>query len=86
VVREGWFKPGTRWEEVDMNKETVLNYPGLATQRLMYWQKRAFREWAFRPGPIISYLKMLLSDPSTLRSALSVGLQTLSWQTNKRSL
>jgi len=86
VVREGWFKPGTRWEEVDMNKETVLNYPGLSTQQLMYWQKRAFREWAFRPGPIISYLKMLLSDPSTLRSALSVGLQTLSWQTNKRSL
>jgi hypothetical protein len=26
-----------------------------------------------------TYLKMLISDPSTLRSALSVGMQHLSW-------
>jgi len=83
VVREGWFKPGTRWEEVDMNKETVLNYPGLSTQQLMYWQKRAFREWAFRPGPMLTYLRMMLSDVSTLQSAVSVGLQTLRWQARK---
>jgi len=83
VVREGWFRPGTRWEQVDMDKETVLNYPGLSTQQLMYWQKRAFREWAFRPGPMITYLRMLLSDFSTFRSALSVGLQTLNWQVRK---
>jgi radical SAM superfamily enzyme YgiQ (UPF0313 family) len=84
VVREGWFKPGTRWEQVDMDKETVLNYPGLSTQQLMYWQKRAFREWAFRPGPMFTYLRMLLYDFSTLKSALSVGLQTLRWQSGAR--
>lgn len=79
VVREGWFRPGTRWEQVDMDKGTVLDYPGLPAERLLYWQKRAFREWAFRPGPILTYLKMLLSDVSTLRTALDVGLQHLSW-------
>jgi radical SAM superfamily enzyme YgiQ (UPF0313 family) len=79
VVREGWFRPGTRWEQVDMDRETVLDYPGLPAERLLYWQKRAFREWAFRPGPIMTYLKMLLSDRSTLKSALNVGLQHLSW-------
>jgi anaerobic magnesium-protoporphyrin IX monomethyl ester cyclase len=79
VVENGWFRPGTRWEQVDMDKGTVLDYPGLPAERLLYWQKRAFREWAFRPGPIFTYLKMLLSDRSTLRSALSVGLQHLSW-------
>jgi radical SAM superfamily enzyme YgiQ (UPF0313 family) len=79
VVKNGWFRPGTRWENVDMDKGTVLDYPDLSAERLLYWQKRAFREWAFRPGPIMTYLKMLMSDTSTLRSALSVGLQHLSW-------
>jgi radical SAM superfamily enzyme YgiQ (UPF0313 family) len=79
VVENGWFRPGTRWEQVDMDKGTVLDYPNLSAERLLYWQKQAFREWAFRPGPVMTYMKMLLSDPSTIRSALSVGLQHLSW-------
>lgn len=80
VVENGWFRPGTRWEQVDMDKGTVLDYPGLPAERLLYWQKRAFREWAFRPKPILTYLKMLLSDPSTFKTALDVGMQTLKWQ------
>jgi len=80
VTRENWFRPGTRWEQVDMDKETVLDYPGLPAERLMYWQRRAFREWAMRPGPAFTYLKMLLSDASTFKTALDVGLQTLRWQ------
>jgi radical SAM superfamily enzyme YgiQ (UPF0313 family) len=83
VVENGWFRAGTRWEQVDMDKGTVLDYPGLKAERLLYWQKRAFREWAFRPGPMLTYLKMLLSDPSTMKSALSVGWQHLTWQTSK---
>jgi anaerobic magnesium-protoporphyrin IX monomethyl ester cyclase len=83
VVENGWFRPGTRWEQVDMDKGTVLDYPGLSAERLLYWQKRAFREWAFRPGPMMTYLKMVLSDWSTMRSALSVGWQHLTWQASK---
>lgn len=83
VVKNGWFRPGTRWEQVDMDKGTVLDYDGLSAERLLYWQRRAFREWALRPGPIMTYLKMLASDISTVKSALSVGLQTLSWQANR---
>ncbi|MCP5101637.1 MAG: radical SAM protein [Chloroflexi bacterium] len=82
VVKNGWFRPGTRWEQVDMDKGTVLDYDELSAERLLYWQKRAFREWAFRPAPILTYLKMVASDISTVRSAISVGLQTLSWQTS----
>ena len=80
VVKEKWFRPGTRWEQVDMDKETVLDYPDLPAERLMYWQRRAFREWALRPGPAMTYLKMLLSDTQTFKTALDVGLQTLRWQ------
>ncbi len=85
VVENGWFRPGTRWEQVDMDKGTVLDYPDLSAEQLLYWQRRAFREWAFRPGPVATYLKMLLSDTSTFKSALSVGMQTLSWQTGSAS-
>lgn len=80
VINNNWFRSGTRWEQVDMDKETVLDYPGLPAERLMYWQRRAFREWAMRPGPMFTYLKMLLSDRSTFKTALDVGLQTLRWQ------
>jgi radical SAM superfamily enzyme YgiQ (UPF0313 family) len=83
VVENGWFRPGTRWEQVDMDKGTVLDYPNLPAERLLYWQKRAWREWAFRPGPILTYIKMLLSDYSTFRSALSVGIQHLVWQSQR---
>jgi radical SAM superfamily enzyme YgiQ (UPF0313 family) len=79
VVKNKWFRPGTRWEEVDMDESTVLDYPGLKAEELEYWQKRAFREWALRPGPIMTYLKMLLSDTRTLKSAINVGLQHLGW-------
>lgn len=82
VVKNKWFRPGTRWEQVDMDKGTVLDYPDLSAERLLYWQKRAFREWAFRPGPAFTYLKMLMYDWSTLKTALNVGMQHIFWSTS----
>jgi anaerobic magnesium-protoporphyrin IX monomethyl ester cyclase len=79
VLKNGWFRPGTRWEQVDMDKETVLDYPNLPAERMEYWQKRAFREWAFRPGPMATFAKMLFTDPSMLQNALNVALQHASW-------
>jgi len=86
VVENDWFRPGTRWENVDMDRGTVLDYPGLPAERLLYWQKRAFREWAFRPGPIWTYFKMLISDRSTFQSAINVGIQHLSWASTDSGL
>lgn len=81
VVQNGWFKPGTRWEEVDMDKGTVLQYENLSAADLMYWQKRAFREWALRPGPAWTYMKMLCSDRHTFKRAVRVGMEHLRWAT-----
>ena len=86
VVENEWFRPGTRWENVDMDEGTVLGYPGLSAERLLYWQKRAFREWALRPGPMLTYLKMLVSDRSTFKTAIDVGLQHLSWASTDTGL
>ncbi len=79
VVENGWFREGTRWEQVDMDKETVLEYENLSAEQLLYWQRRAFREWAFRPGPVGTYLKMLLSDMHTFKRAVRVGMEHLGW-------
>ena len=78
VVENGWFRPGTNWEEVDMDQVTVLDYPELKAEDLVYWQKRAFREWALRPGPMWTFLKSLNSWQG-LKSGVDIGLQTLGW-------
>jgi radical SAM superfamily enzyme YgiQ (UPF0313 family) len=76
VVEKGWFRPGTNWEEVDMDESTVIDYPGLPAERLEYWQRRATREWSLRPGPIWTFLKGLNSWQG-FKSAVGVGVQTL---------
>ncbi len=78
VVKNGWFRPGARWEEVDMDESTVLDYPGLPAERIEYWARRAFREWALRPGPIWTYLKSV-KDWYSFKSAFDAGLQALGW-------
>jgi radical SAM superfamily enzyme YgiQ (UPF0313 family) len=78
VVENGWFRPGTNWEEVDMDQGTVLDYPTLKAEDLLYWQKRAFREWALRPGPLWTFVKSM-NTWEGFKSALGIGLQTLGW-------
>lgn len=78
VVENGWFRKGTRWEEVDMDRSTVLDYGNLKAEELEYWQRRAFREWAMRPGPIMTFLKMF-NNRAVFKSALEVGLSHLGW-------
>lgn len=74
VVENNWFRPGTKWEEVDMDQSTVLDYENLTAEQLEYWQKRATREWSFRPGPIWTFLKGLNSWQGA-KSAINVGWQ-----------
>jgi len=78
VLENGWFRPGTRWEEVDMDRSTVLDYPDLSAEQLEQAAQRAFREWAMRPGPVWTFLKSV-NGLATLKSAFSIGLQHLSW-------
>ncbi|MER2600324.1 MAG: B12-binding domain-containing radical SAM protein [Caldilineales bacterium] len=83
VVQNNWFRPGTKWEEVDMDQSTVLDYHdgGLTAERLEYWQKRATREWSFRPRPMLTFIKGL-NTWEGFKSAVSVGVQTLKFVTS----
>lgn len=76
VVENNWFRPGTKWEEVDMDQSTVLDYENLTAEQLEYWQKRATREWSLRPGPILTFLKGLNTWEGA-KSAMNVGWQML---------
>ncbi|MFN2291651.1 MAG: B12-binding domain-containing radical SAM protein [Anaerolineae bacterium] len=78
VLENGWFRPGTTWEEVDMDESTVLDYPGLPAERIEYWARRAFREWALRPGPMWTFLKSMNSWHAA-KSAVNAGWQALGW-------
>jgi anaerobic magnesium-protoporphyrin IX monomethyl ester cyclase len=76
VVENNWFRPGTKWEAVDMDQSTVLDYDNITAEQLEYWQKRATREWSLRPGPIWTFLKGLNSWEGA-KSAINVGWQML---------
>ncbi len=78
VVANDWFRPGTKWEEVDMDNSTVLDYGNLRAEQLEYWQKRATREWSFRPGPMWTFIRGLNSWEG-FKSAMSVGWQMVSF-------
>lgn len=84
VVENGWFQEGTRWEEVDMDKGTVLKYDNLSSEDLLTWQQRAFREWALRPGPAWTYVKMLFSDYHTFKRTIRVGMEHFAWAVGKQ--
>lgn len=76
VVENNWFRPGTKWEAVDMDQSTVLDYANITAEQLEYWQKRATREWSLRPGPIWTFLKGLNTWEGA-KSAINVGWQML---------
>ena len=76
VVENNWFRPGTKWEEVDMDQSTVLDYENITAEQLEYWQKRATREWSLRPGPMWTFIKGLNSWEGA-KSAINVGWQML---------
>ncbi len=78
VVENGWFRPGTSWEEVDMDESTVLDYPQLSAEQIEHWARRAFREWAIRPGPLLTFLRSLNSWQA-VQSAFNAAWQALGW-------
>jgi radical SAM superfamily enzyme YgiQ (UPF0313 family) len=78
VMENNWFKPGTRWEQVDMDQSTVLQYGNLNAEDLEAEARRAMREWMLRPGPIWTFAKSL-TNFGALRSAINVGFQQARW-------
>lgn len=78
VMENNWFKPGTRWEQVDMDKSTVLQYGNLTAEDLQKEAQRATREWMFRPGPIMTFAKSL-TNIASIRSLINIGFQQARW-------
>lgn len=82
AVENSWIN-ASRWEDFDMDVSTALNYPDLSAEELEYHAKRAFREWALRPGPAMTYLRSMNSI-ATVKPALSLGFEHLKWVVSGR--
>lgn len=64
--REGFITKYTKWEEFAplTNTPPILVQKNISKERLVYWQKRAFRGFHLRPGYIFRKLKQLKSIDS----------------------
>ena len=51
VLENNWFRPGTQWEQVDMDKSTVLDYPGLNGRRTGVLAKARLPRMGLPPRP-----------------------------------
>lgn len=78
VMENNWFKPGTKWEQVDMDKSTVLQYANLSAEDLQKEAQRATREWMFRPGPILTFARSM-TNVASIKSLLNIGFQQARW-------
>ena len=67
-----------------MHEKTASNYPGLSQAQIEYWQKRAFREWAFRLGPFVTFLNMLVAEFSMPKKAVDTVRRHISWLARSR--
>ncbi|MFZ5559775.1 MAG: B12-binding domain-containing radical SAM protein [Patescibacteria group bacterium] len=52
----GYFRPDFEWKDFTLvsNNLPPLNLPGLPAEKILYWQKRAYREYYIRPQYIWS--------------------------------
>ena len=77
-MKNGWFKPATQWEQVDMDKDTVLRHDNLSAEDLMYWQRRAFASGRCAPGRPDLHQDADVR-PQTFKRTVRVGLEHFSW-------
>jgi len=55
---EGYFRPDVTWKDFTLvsNNMPPLNLPGLPAEKIIEWQKRAYREYYMRPKYILMKL------------------------------
>lgn len=61
---KGFLRPDLEWKDFTLVTEHAkppLNLPGLASERIAYWQKRAYIEYYFRPSYILQKLLSIRS-------------------------
>jgi hypothetical protein len=70
------IEPGTSWEQVDMDRSTVLDSPSIEGRRRTGTVSSTDCPLAGADG---AYLKMLLGSPSLRWPMLEIGLESLGW-------
>jgi radical SAM superfamily enzyme YgiQ (UPF0313 family) len=60
LAREGLIMD-TDYDKYGVYTEPVHKLPGLGPEKMLYWQKRAFREFYLRPGKMLAHLRRIRS-------------------------
>lgn len=61
---KGYLRKGLRWKDFSLiigQAKPPLNLPGMTSQRIAYWQKRAYREYYLNPKFLWTRLKRIRS-------------------------
>ena len=61
---KGYLRKGLRWKDYSLiigQANPPLNLPGLSSERIAYWQKRAYREYYLNPKFLWTRLKKIRS-------------------------
>jgi radical SAM superfamily enzyme YgiQ (UPF0313 family) len=55
LKKEGWFRKDFEWKDFTLvsNNLPPFNLPGLPAEKLLYWQKRAYRQYYLRPRYVL---------------------------------
>lgn len=65
AVKNGWIKE-LKWDHLYNGLTDILEYPGLSNKKLLYYQKKAYREFYFRP-------RRILKEIGRIRSLRDIG-------------
>ena len=88
AIREGWLKPQAvrDAERVDAHgfQEAVLSFDGLTAGEMHASLERFYREFYFRPRPILRIVRDMLRDREVMRRRLREGREFLSFMVQRR--
>jgi radical SAM superfamily enzyme YgiQ (UPF0313 family) len=74
VAKEkGYLRPDLEWKDftlVTNYAKPPLNLPGVSSERIAYWQKRAYKEYYFRVGYVLQKL-LHVRSPTDIKNILS---------------
>ncbi len=78
LAKENGWLLSDRWEDLDMNYSTIIEYPQLSAAEIDRAVKRAFLEWYLRPGPMMRLLGSI-RDLNTLKTMTGNLWRHASW-------
>jgi len=75
--QNGWFAKKDKTDIVreDGIQDSALEYPGLSKEEIFEAVERFYRQYYFRPGPILRIIKTMLADKDVFVRRVREGFE-----------